>query len=344
MANMIVLTAEQAGKMIWKDQFSHAVLRPIRLSDNRYALPESALTQPEHARWRSILNAGSIEDSATLTYSTTSPTNYRPSVNGHQMYLRINTDDIDPASYGYPAPRLFDIPSPNLLRFECRHGNDLLTTDYGNNRRRVEISENDYETNYGSGDTLWDSWSTIITDQRAGFDMNATSIIHQWHHASNAGFSTMYSPPPFAVILNNGQLTIGTRYGNGGVSVGTTHYTGPAPDTGAITNFVVSALLGASGHINIWMNGEQIVDVDTPIGYYDESPPYLAYVQTGIYMDNTHTVDVIYHANLEFGLTDLSARIDNPLPIPAPPEGWGTSTPVIYPADDLYPINNLYPA
>jgi hypothetical protein len=345
MVNMIVLTDGRTGQILWKDQFPYAVLRPIRLVDNKYALPASVLTMPEHARWRDVLKRqGTVVDSEDLTFASVGPTNYRKDVNGHQMHLRINADAVDPASYGYPAPRLFDTPGAGVLRFECHHGNDIGSSDYRNNRRRVELSEEPEDSSYHDGEVLWDSWSTIITDQRAGLDQFSQSIIHQWHHASSAAFTSIYAPPPFAVVLNSGQLTINTRYGNAGTSIGTVHYTMTAPASWAVTHFVVQATLGAAGHLNVWINGEQVVNVDTPIGYYDESPPYLAYVQFGIYMDNTRTVDALYHINNEYGLTDLSSRVSNPLSFTIPVDEGIPAVAAFYPEDTLYPATNLYPS
>ena len=94
------------------------------------------------------------------------------------------------------------------------------------------------------------------------------------------------------------------------------------PASGAVTNFVLQGTLGVLGHWNIWVNGVQVVNVDTNIGYTVEALPYLARVTTGIYMDNVRSVDALYHANVELGLTSLSARIATPLAVTTPPDGW----------------------
>lgn len=330
---MIVLTDEQAGKLLWKDQFGHALLRPIRLNDGRYALPESVLTQPEHARWREILNQGSIESAGSLTFDSISDEDYRLDVDGVEMNLYMG--EATPRSFGYPAPSLFDIPNTGLYRFEAQYNSDLGSIDRSRNRRRVELLQYSPD-GYQPGDTVWSSWSTIITDQRAGFDQGATTIFHQWH----ANPSSAHGAPILDFTLTGGVFYINSR---SSASSGATQnrYMATAPAANEITNFVVSGLLGSSGHLTVWMNGAQIYDGAIPLGYYSESLPYMARLQYGIYMDNVHSADVLYHANIEFGTTDLSARVATPLPLPAPPEGW----PIIthYPDTSLYPGTNLYP-
>ncbi|MCV7226047.1 polysaccharide lyase [Mycolicibacterium komossense] len=303
------------ARVIYKDQSPYALLRPIRLIDNSYMLPESVLAEPEFAWCRRILSEGRIIPASQLTIDQIARYDYRVVISGEQMALRLDSSADHPESYGSPMPRLFDMPNQNLYYFESHRNQDRPSADRKNGRRRVELEQRrDSGVYYVAGNTLWASWSTLITDQRAGFDGPNTSIIHQWHqHPSSA-----IAPPPFAVYLDSGNLVIGARSSAGGVAA----YTGPAPASWVPTRFVVSATLGASGHLSVWLNGDQIINVDTPIGYYHEGLPYLAYVKSGIYMNNTHTVDALYHANIEFGLDDLSSRIGLPLPIFGDPAGW----------------------
>jgi hypothetical protein len=59
------------------------------------------------------------------------------------------------------------------------------------------------------------------------------------------------------------------------------------------------------------------------MSYYNQLPgKKLGYPQWGIYGPNRNKTDVIFHANPEFGTTDLSARIASPLPIFTPAGGW----------------------
>lgn len=333
---MIVLTEQQAAQLLWKNQFRHSVLRPLRLTDGRYALPESVLTAPEHARWRALLSQGTIVAAGSLTFDTTDPDDFYFTTPSGVM-MSLYTGGALPATFGYPAPSLFDVPSPGLRRHEARYNPDVNSADHGHLRKRVELLQYS-PAGYVSGDTVWASWSTIISDQRAGFDQAANTIIHQWHqHPSSA-----LASPILDVTLNSGVLAINTRSSATGTTT-QNRYTGSTPATGVLTHFVIKGVLGYSGHLTVWIDGAQVYDGAMPLGYYSESLPYLARIQSGIYMDNTRSVDVLYHANLEFGTTDLSARVDNPLPFPGTPEGWPVDPTALYPDDTLYPASNLYP-
>lgn len=312
MTDVIVLTEDQAAQLVYRDQFPHAILQPLRLTDGRYVLPTSTLTQPEHARWRHVLSAGTIGSVEALTFDTLKPGRFfLTTLSGVLMEL------TQPTAFDYPLPPLFEIPAPGLWRFEAHYNNDFGGGDRLNLRRRTELIQATAPIGYQSGDTVWAAWSTVITDQRAGFDSHATAIIHQWHqHPSSA-----YRPPPLALVLDSGVLTLNNRTvdGSGNAQL----WTATAPDSGEVTHFVIEATLGEVGHITMWVNGIQVVDVATSVGYYAEvGMPYLLKLQYGIYMDNTHTVDALYHANVEFGTTDLSARVAAPLTVTEPAGGW----------------------
>lgn len=331
MTLMVVLTAEQVGKFIWQDQTTYSHLRPLRLDGNTYALPVAVLDQPEHALWRSIFQRGQIVAASLLTVDSFSSYDYRLAVDGLEMALDIGSTR---PNVWQPRP-VFTIPSPNLYRFECARNSDRPSADRKNGRRRVELAQVDGDFYFVDGDTVWASWSTVFTNQRAGLDGNNLSIFHQWHQHPDSAISA----PPFAMYLDGGTMFIGSRNPSGGTEL----YSAPAPASWVPVNFVVAVTLGEYGHVDVWIDGEQVVDVDTGVGYYGEGLPYLAYVKSGIYMNNTSTVDVVYHANLEFGLSDLSARVDNPLPLPALRiNGWPI-TAVPYPASNGYPSTALFP-
>lgn len=313
---MIVLTSQQTAHLLWRDTFYDAKLRPLRLSDGRYALPESVLTDPRHARWRSLLKQGTTESAGGLTFSP--PANgadYSTFVDGKEMYVQIGAPT---ETYGFPGPRLFDIPLENLYRFESHTNNGNESGgDKSHYRRRVELIQPD-EDGYSDGQTLWAAWSTILTDQRDGFVGNNGTLIHQWH----GDWASSGPGPVVWLTLDSGNLLINSR-SDVDNWVSHQHYSQPfSPTTGTPVNFVVSGLLGASGHLNVWMDGTQIVNVDTPIGGYIEPHTVLAFMQFGIYMDNIRQPDVIYHANMEFGTSDLSARIASPISVSTPPGGW----------------------
>ena len=96
---MIVLTEQQAAQLLWKNQFRHSVLRPLRLTDGRYALPESVLTAPEHARWRALLSQGTIVAAGSLTFDTTDPDDFYFTTPSGVM-MSLYTGGALPATFG----------------------------------------------------------------------------------------------------------------------------------------------------------------------------------------------------------------------------------------------------
>ena len=83
----------------------------------------------------------------------------------------------------------------------------------------------------------------------------------------------------------------------------------------------MQATFGENGHLNTWINGSQVVDTDTPIGYFTDltdgsGRTILGYPQFGLYTANQPDTDIVYHANPEWGTSDLSARISAPLSVP----------------------------
>jgi len=215
----------------------------------------------------------------------------------------------------------FSMPGPDIYRFE------VLKNDFGwsgdakaDNRRSELVSEGD---RYFSGETLWSSFSFVVGPEHIPFDDggNDHNTITQWHSVdTDVGRS-----PVFAIQLNAGDLVVTTRSDkkdSGRRSQ--VHYSEPRPTDGKVHNVVVSGLLGKEGHLDMWLDGTQIVNADTPIGYYndDDGERALAYPHWGIYQDNVDDPAVLYHSNMEWGLTELSPRVQRPLEVVEPPGGW----------------------
>jgi hypothetical protein len=88
---------------------------------------------------------------------------------------------------------------------------------------------------------------------------------------------------------------------------------------------VVAGKLGQAGHLDVWLNGTQVVNVDTAIGYYLDPTTIeygYAYPHFGIYENNYFDPTIVYYANPEWGVTSLLDRVTNPLPVTVPPGGW----------------------
>lgn len=218
----------------------------------------------------------------------------------------------------------FSIPTSGVYRFEVRKNDFGWSGDEQSDNRRSElVSEGD---KYYSGETLWSSFSFVVGPERLPFDAEGEfpsphhNIIHQWHSVDTASGRS----PVLAVELGNGEFTVLTRSDDapGGVRNGpVAHYSAPRPADGVVHNVVISGLLGRDGHLDVWLNGRRIVDEDTAIGYYNDDGG-LAYPHWGIYQKNVDEPAVVYHANIEWGLEELSARVVRPLEVVKPPGGW----------------------
>jgi hypothetical protein len=173
----------------------------------------------------------------------------------------------------------------------------------GNYASRFEVRDGDYM--YGgarsefrevytvpNGDDIWYGWSTYIPADWLDPDMG--SVITQMHGSPDPGESRS---PPFAVRVEDGKLTITGRYssvrnqpGNDGTPL--TFY-GPSYIEKEIWHdFVVHVKWSYEndGYLDVWMDGNQIVDYNGPIGYNDYTGPYF---KMGIY--HIDTIGVLYH-------------------------------------------------
>ena len=213
----------------------------------------------------------------------------------------------------------FAIPAPNVYRFEVRKNDFGWRGDKANNNRRSElVSEGD---RYYSGQTLWSSFSFVVGPEHGSFDGRSEhNQITQWHSVD----TDIKRRPVFDIQLKGGNLVVTTRTETNKSELGNVHYSYLRPRDGVVHNVVVAALLGEEGHLDVWLDGTRIVDVETAIGYYndDDGTRALAYPHWGIYESNVDDPAVVYHANIEWGLRQLSDRVAKPLEVTRPPGGW----------------------
>lgn len=215
----------------------------------------------------------------------------------------------------------FSMPASDVYRFEVRKNDFGWGGDNkANNRRSELVSEGD---RYYSGETLWSSFSFVVGPDHEPFDTEGPyhNIIHQWHSVDTASGRS----PVFTIELRNGDLAVSTRSDDevsGSHDGHVAHYSATRPTDGIVHNVVVSGLLGSDGHLDVWLDGRRIVDEDTAIGYYNDDGA-LAYPHWGIYQKNVDDPTVVYHANIEWGLEELSARVARPLDVIQPSGGWG---------------------
>lgn len=304
---MLLLTGPQASDLVWKQQFADAQLAPHPTTDGRYALPESVLTDRRFARFREQLRVGSI-GSATLG-APLNETHFITTLGGAPAYVSAAR-----------VSHAFGMPATDVYRFECRKNESGYGGDSANRNRRSEIVADGAP--WSAGATVWEAWSTVVSPSaHTGFDLpNAFAAAHQWHSVDTG----MPRPPVLVIAFESGNIRIRTLSDASGSAV--THYNAPRPADGTAIAFVVQATPGAAGtgHLRVWINGTQVVNAATPIGYYndDGGARALAYPHWGMYMTNVSTRDVIFHGRIEHGTADLSARIASPLALATPRDGW----------------------
>lgn len=304
----VVLTAQQAANLRYRATFPDAVLAPVLLTDGRFGVSDAALTDPRVAQYRHLLKQGAIEDQSTLTFLPSDP--YKITLSGRECYLSAAA-----------TAHAFGIPATNVYRFEIHRGESGYSGDAANGNRRAELVAGATSADrYGSGETLWVSFSFVVGPAHATFDTGGTlQLLHQWHSVDSGTARS----PVLGVSVDGGNLRVYTRSDSTG-STAQNHYTVARPTDGVVHNVVISGLLGASGHLNVWLDGAQVVNVNTPIGYYndDAGARDLAYTHFGMYQNNSVDPTVVFIANPEWGTTDLSARVASPLAVTVPAGGW----------------------
>lgn len=219
------------------------------------------------------------------------------------------------------AKYAFSVAGKDTYRFETRKDDFGWRGDQKSNNRRSELIAND--ARYYSGEVLWSSFSFVVGPKHAPFDNGKSrhNQITQWHSVDGDDEGRA---PVFDIQLNEGDFVVVTRSDAKGPAAWDVHYKQPRPRDGVQHSVVVAGLLGRSGHIDVWLDGKQIVDVDTPIGYYEDDGGLraLAYPHWGLYQDNVDHPAIIYHSNIEWGLADLSERVDHPKKVNMPSGGW----------------------
>lgn len=233
-----------------------------------------------------------------------------PNAHGETLYLTVDSKPM--RLYAAPVPYALTSPAENVYRFESRKNDFGWSGDAENSRRRSELAS--VGDKYGPGETLWTSFSFVVGPEHAPFDGGKKhNMIHQWQSVQD---TRVMRRPVLWVKLADGKLYIITRSYDATV----VRYSAARPADGVIHNMVISGRVGKPGHLKVWLDGMEIVDTDAPIGDYKANP--LVYPQWGLYQNNVEDPTVIYHANMEWGTNDLSARVSTPLAVNTPPGGW----------------------
>jgi|GEM_PF-2816815 len=187
-------------------------------------------------------------------------------------------------------------------RFELRPG-DRVSGGW-----RAELRD---LNNAKPGSVVWYSISTLIPEDFAEAPGNSFVLI-QWHDQKVPWNNPMGHSPPLAARYRDGRLDITLRHAFDGQRDGENGrelnlYSHPDLERGVWHDFVYQVKWSANaesqdtGFVNVWLNGEQVVDYDGPIGYFDDLG---VYVKFGIYA--RHDVDrpyVVFHDSYHRGVT-----------------------------------------
>lgn len=288
---------------------------PALLKDGSYALPVQVLKDQAYSGVEDILSTWTLADVGRGDYVDTD----------HEFHLGVDGKVMRQA--GRPAS--LTMPGPDVFRFEVRADDFAGPYDSASGSRRSELVARQQD-GVGEG-TVWASFCLVL-GSIPGLSTAGRGIVHQWHSVDRDVGRT----PVLFVDVANSQLTVRTcssarLYGDraadpsaaeNGISV--THFASDVPAEGAETYITLKATFGEAGHLNAWINGEQVVDEDTPIGYYDDlrdgsGRSILGYPHWGLYTTNRRETQVVHIANPEWGADSLSQRVTAPRPVDI---GW----------------------
>jgi hypothetical protein len=204
----------------------------------------------------------------------------------------------------------------NYFRFEVRPG-DQWSGDEGTDKERSEITP--YEPKFNAGVDNWLSYAMRLPygDPYTG-SLQIMGQLHATEDAADDGLSPIWDIT-FAANRGPSSLQIRSRTSVENPNVtsppATVHYTYDEFPRFQWVNFVhrLKPDYSGSGVIQSWIDGVQVVDYAGAFGFDDLLGPYFKF---GIYSGEVDYVRIVEYANMEFGTTDLSDRILNPLAIP----------------------------
>lgn len=316
---MLIGPLDQAvnARALLCDAANSTCLYPRLLLDGNFAVPEGVLTDLKYAAAADIFSNWRSEDVHQDDYRSTSAAS-----NSSDFVFLADGKLMRQA--GRPAS--LTMPNPNSFRFEVRSNDFAGSYDkkYGNRRSEIVSQQSD-----GIGEeTIWTAFCSVLGSVPGLVDAQH-AIIHQWH-SSDKGIGR---PPVLYIDISKGRFKISTRsssslYGTAaphnerpenGIPV--VHYAADIPRLWEKTYVVLQATFGPNGHLNAWINGDKVVDADTPIGYYNDltngsGRTILGYPHWGLYTTNQPSTDVVYLVNPEWSTSILIDRIAAPLPVP----------------------------
>lgn len=291
-----------AARGIYSPRFR---LIPRRLLSGKWAVPESVLTDPNYSNYAAALTGSETGTVVEADFPAAgSPAANTLTVNGKTVTVAADTE-----------PHSLQKPYADTFLFDLRQGDVGDAADPAGVRHRTEVIS--VADRFPRDQEIWQAWSTrIVTDD--GFKVIGPTLFclpMQWHSVD-----PVFSRSPI-LVLNYGQnvRTVETRSsaaldgdGNG---VGQVRYSSALPPVAQWEHYVAKFTMGASGHLSFWINGVSVYSGDIPLAYYADEGD-LAYLQWGLYGSDIAQPSAVYTANMEWGTTDLTARIATPLAVP----------------------------
>lgn len=301
---MIILSQAQV-LALRSPAYQSRILRPRALSDGRYALNEAVLSDLAHAAKLSILSAGSIETPAAGLYLNAADFEFITGDAGKR--LKINCADTSWAVQS---------PAAGVLRFELRSEDIGDPADPYHVRHRSELVGN--ANMFNASVDVWQSWSMRLRGDQSWRSDTPSVIATQWHSVDND--ATGSRAPPISMQFTSGnEMYFATRsdalYETGRTGATVKRWQGLIPDVDVWRRVVTRTRFGASGQLDLYVDGAQVAALTgVPIGYYNDAGP-LAYMQFGIYRQWKDNTMIVEYANQEWGTTSLFDRVANPLAI-----------------------------
>lgn len=191
------------------------------------------------------------------------------------------------------------------VRFEVRSGDKWASDSVSVNRAELD----GFPAEYPKSVTLWGAYSFVIEPGAAG---SPDAYIGQLHQTAEAGYTSL--DPPLAFHLVGTTLKVDTRTDNG---------TPPAGNPSAVTRYSFDPVRGrwynvvfkinidpaGSGALEVWIDGTKVVNLSGIATGYNAAGNYW---RIGVYRNAETVTFALRFANVEFGTTDLTARITAP--------------------------------
>jgi len=239
-------------------------------------------------------------------------------VNPHCISFDFESGNFDVE--GLSTKRLVADYSAKVETSNTREGNysarfELRTGDRVSGGWRAELRD---LNNAVPGSTVWYSLSTMIPEDFPEEEDNSFVLI-QWHDQKVPWNNPEGHSPPLAARYREGRFDITLRHTFEGQKDGENGrelilYSHPDLKRGVWHDMVYQVRWSAkstgdeAGFVRAWMNGNQVIDYEGPIGYHDDLGPY---VKFGIYArHDVKQPHVVYHDAYHRGPTYTSVCTD----------------------------------